>query len=389
MDRLLGEIEALHEDDALLPNVVAELERVFGDELHIRSGHLYEEIGKRFSLKYKTTEQPIFRKSFPSDSDEITDIVENQGRILEGDYSSEFLVPDNAPCGGVPVALMVSRGPMHRWLIVYCLTPGWNYEEIAFCLNGVRASLNYRMRAVAAESDLDQAADIQRSLLPSRPPRFANYDIAASSRSAETVGGDFFDFLDLSNQILGLVIGDASGHGLPAALLVRDVMMGIRMGTSLQLKMIYSLKKLNSVIHNTTYSTRFTSLFYGELEKNGNVLYANMGHTPGLIIDGDNVTMLSPTGTIMGPLADLQLDRAYAYLPVGGILVLYTDGITERVRSNGEAWDIDGLVALIKENRDLPAKELLEVIFKTALSLGHESDILEDDATVVVVKRPA
>jgi len=119
------------------------------------------------------------------------------------------------------------------------------------------------------------------------------------------------------------------------------------------------------------------------------VLYANMGHTPGLIIDGDNVTMLSPTGTIMGPLADLQLDRAYAYLPVGGILVLYTDGITERVRSNGEAWDIDGLVALIKENRDLPAKELLEVIFKTALSLGHESDILEDDATVVVVKRPA
>lgn len=389
MDRLLREIAELHKTDDFLEHIVSELEKVFGDELRIHSGHLYEEVGKQFELRSFTSEKSGFVSSFSSDSDEVADIVDNQGRIFEDLETKSFFMPDGTDTSCTPVAFIVNRGLLHRWMIVYCLTPGWNYEEIAFCLNGVRAALNNQMRADAAHSDLEQAAAIQRSLLPSKPPRFKGYDIAARSDPAEEVGGDLFDFLDLSDELLGVVIGDASGHGLPAALLVRDVMVGMRMGMGLHLKMLYILKKLNAVIHQSTYSTRFTSLFYAELEINGNVLYANAGHVPGLIIAGDEVTYLSPTGTIMGPLANIPLERSYAFLPKNGIFILFTDGITERETPDGEAWEMEGLIELVQENRHLDAQELVDLIFETAFSLNHQSDLFEDDATVIVIKRGA
>ncbi len=159
------------------------------------------------------------------------------------------------------------------------------------------------------------------------------------------------------------------------------------MGMGLNLKMLSTLKKLNSVIHRTTYSTRFISLFYCELEKNGNVLYANAGHGPGIIFDGDDVRFLEPTGTIIGAIAEIPLERAYAHLPKNATLLLFTDGITERILPSGEPWEMEGLIELVKANRSLSAAELVALIFKTAFSLKHESDIFEDDATVVVIKR--
>ncbi|TDI77503.1 MAG: hypothetical protein E2O84_00900 [Bacteroidetes bacterium] len=387
MDRLLKEIAERHTKDDFLQFIVRELENVFGDVLQMHSGHLYEELGREFELKSYASENPVFVPTISSDAPEVRDIVDNSGRIFETDEGRDFLIAGDPDPDCTPVAIIINKGPVQRWMIVYCLGPGWNYEEIAFCLNGVRSALNNQLRADAAQTDLEQAAEIQRSLLPKRPPDFRGYDIAARSKPAEIVGGDMYDFLHLSDEILGVAIGDASGHGLPAALLVRDVMMGIRMGMGLHLKMLYTLKKLNSVIHRSTFSTRFTSLFYCELESNGNVLFANAGHVPGLIIDGDKVTQLNPTGTILGPMAEIALERSFAFMPEGSILVLFTDGITERVTDTGEPWETEGLIELVKKNRDLSAGELLEVIFETAFSFTHESDVFEDDATIVIIKR--
>ena len=120
-----------------------------------------------------------------------------------------------------------------------------------------------------------------------------------------------YDFIPLGEDLLGIAIGDASGHGLAAAILVRDVLMGIRMGVGTNLKMLYTMKKLNRVLHGTTFSTRFISVFYCELHRHGGLLYANAGHTSGLIITEDTVAELGPTGTVMGPLLDIPLERAY------------------------------------------------------------------------------
>src|SRR4029079_5329813 len=123
--------------------------------------------------------------------------------------------------------------------------------------------------------DVPKAAGIQESLLVEEPPDFAGYEIASHSVAAEEVGGDFYDFLVFDDELLGFSIGDASGHGLPAALQVRDVVTGLRMGIEQDLKVGEVLARLNRVIHRSNLSSRFVSVFYGELDSGGNMVYVN------------------------------------------------------------------------------------------------------------------
>ena len=148
----------------------------------------------------------------------------------------------------------------------------------------MRAALGARLiEERAARRPHARPPRIQQSLLVEEPPPFAGYDIAARSVPAEEVGGDFFDFLPFDDEMLGLAIGDASGHGLPAALLVRDVVTGLRMGIEKDLKIAHVFARLNRVIHRSNLSSRFVSVFYGELEANGNLVYVNAGHQPPLL----------------------------------------------------------------------------------------------------------
>ncbi len=388
MDRLVTRIAGEHADDKFLESILGEIELQFGNELHFRGGHCYEEVNGEFVLRVTVGDEILFSDSFSSTSLTALNLIEHGTFIFDSPNDGPELYAPPRPADLAPVAFLISLPPVRKWVFVYGLADGWDREEISFCMNGTRFALLNRMKVLAAESDLDKAAAIQKSLLPKRPPVFSGYDIAGRTRPAEAVGGDLYDFISLSDDILGLAIGDASGHGLSAALLVRDVIVGIRMGMGTHLKMLYTMKKLNTVIHRTTFSTRFISVFYSELEENGNVLYVNAGHVPGLLFDADGtVEMLEPTGMILGAIPELPLDRAYAHIPKGGMLVLFTDGITERVSPTNEPFEVDGLIGVISDHKKLPAEQLVECIFERAFEFEHESDLLEDDATVVVVKR--
>jgi len=387
MDRLLSDIAERHAGNDFLPGILDAFHATFGDELHFGCGHLFEETGDQWVLQAVSADSPTLDSEFPVDSITTALLNHHGGYIFDDPEQSPELYADQKTEDAVPVAFLVSEAPLRRWLFVYCLLPGWDREEISFTMNGVRSALNNRVRSDAVNSDIEQAAEIQRSLLPAKPPEYPGFDLAARTKPAEAVGGDFYDFIPLGDDIIGIAIGDASGHGMPAALLVRDVIMGLRMGMGTHLKMLYTMKKLNRAIHQTTFSTRFISVFYCEMEENGNVLYANAGHAPGLLFDGDSVTHLESTGMILGPIKDIQLERSYAHIPPGGLLVLFTDGVTERIGPDNEPFEVEGLVDLIRQNRSLTADELVDVIIEKALSLNHESDILEDDATVVVIKR--
>ena len=133
-----------------------------------------------------------------------------------------------------------------------------------------------------------EAAEIQQSLLVEEPPDFPGYDIACRSVPADEVGGDFYDFHDLA-EVLAVSIGDASGHGLPAALLVRDVVTGLRMGIERDMKIVHVFERLNQVIHRTRLSSRFVWVFYGELESDGNLVYVNAGHQPPMLFFKDRM----------------------------------------------------------------------------------------------------
>ncbi|PIQ60576.1 MAG: hypothetical protein COV99_10745 [Bacteroidetes bacterium CG12_big_fil_rev_8_21_14_0_65_60_17] len=387
MDRVLGKISESGSGDTFIGHILVELEQSFGDDLQFGNGHLYQQSTEGFHLVEVTRPPAVFPEQIPPHDPVLNRIEEEGGYIFDDpDLAAEWfygLRPYEAFVG------FLVQGPPGgpSALILFGLLAGWQREEIAFCLNGARFAINYRLKAEAARSDMDQAAAIQRSLLPTKPPVFPGYDIAVRTQPAEAVGGDLYDFIDLGDDILGVAIGDASGHGLPAALLVRDVLMGLRMGIGTNLKMIFTMKKLNRVIHESTFSSRFISVFFAELEASGGILYTNAGHTSGLLFDGEDVTMLHPTGTIMGPLPDIPLERAYAHMEKGGILVLYTDGITERVEKDGAEFGEQGLIRLVNELRGESAADMVDHIFERALSLDHESDILEDDSTLLIIKR--
>ena len=387
MDRMLASIASEGHDGKFLHRILEELVKSFGAELNFGNGHLYRELFGQYELHHTTGNADLFPARL-STTDPAVLLVLMHGAFL-------FETPSEIPSWFDPrpedaaefVALKIDGPPGHRYLYLFSLRPGWVRDELAFCLNGVRFSLNYRLKSDAVQGELDTAAAIQNSLLPQKAPIFPGFDFAVRSKPAEAVGGDLYDFLMLEEDMIGIAIGDASGHGLPAALLVRDVLMGIRMGVGSNLKMMYTLKKLNGVIHETTFSTRFVSVFFGELHANGGLLYSNAGHTSGLILHEDSITRLDPTGPIMGPLRDIPLERGYANVPPGGILVLHTDGITERTEANGELFEEEGLIRCILECRDMPAAAIVDRVFDYAISLDHQSDLLEDDSTLLVIKR--
>jgi serine phosphatase RsbU (regulator of sigma subunit) len=146
----------------------------------------------------------------------------------------------------------------------------------------------------------------------------------------ETVGGDFFDYIPVTDKILGLTIADVSGHGLPAALQVRDIYMGLRMGLARDFKIVRTVERMNRIIHRSTLTSRFVSMFYGELELNGVFIYVNAGHPPPFHLAADGaVTHLEAGGPVLGPLQEASYERGFVIMKPGDMLVLYTDGIVE------------------------------------------------------------
>jgi sigma-B regulation protein RsbU (phosphoserine phosphatase) len=239
------------------------------------------------------------------------------------------------------------------------------------------------------------AAEIQQSLLVARPPAFQGFDLACRSVAAEEVGGDFYDFYDFGSDILGLAIGDASGHGLPAALLVRDVVTGLRIGLERELKATHVLEKLNRVVHRSRMSSRFVSVFYAELESTGALIYVNAGHPPPLLFKfvspgapGGEVAELSMGGTVIGPLPAVTFRRGLAHLDPGDVLVLCTDGILERADEADEFFGAPGVEAVVRARAGESAQAILGAIFSACFA-HRGGRPWADDATVVVLKRAA
>lgn len=269
------------------------------------------------------------------------------------------------------------------YILSFSVTPDSSRDDILFSLNLIRYAINMKLREEQYESVIAEAQRIQQSILPQRVPGYAGYDIYGRNVPAEVVSGDFYDFIPISESILGLAIADASGHGLPAALLVRDIYMGLRMGVDRDFKIVRTLQKLNHIIHRTRLTTKFVSLFYGELETNGTFIYTNAGHNPPFIVRGESVELLRQGGTVLGPMPDASFNRGYVEFERGDIMCLYTDGITEAADNSGTEFGLDRLQSIVVQLRDASAQEITSEIFHQVMQWGAEG---QDDRTVVIVK---
>ena len=243
------------------------------------------------------------------------------------------------------------------------------------------------MRAERYESLIVEAQRIQASILPQRVPQYAGFDIWGKTVPAEIVSGDFYDFIPISDNILGLAIADGSGHGLPAALVVRDIYMGLRMATDRDFKIIRTMEKLNHIIHRSRLTTKFVSLFYGELETGGILIYTNAGHNYPFLLKKNNLfELLKNGGPVLGPTPDATYTRGFVKLDPGELLCLYSDGIVEAHDRADREFGLDRLQRLVKLNRNRSAKEIgVEVLYRVA----RWARKAEDDRTVVIVKAVA
>ena len=168
--------------------------------------------------------------------------------------------------------------------------------------------------------------------------------------------------------------------------MARDVITGLRMGIEKHMKMVHTLKKLNSVIYRSAYSTRFVSLIYAEMEEKGNLFYVNAGHPVPFLLHNNKITDLDGSGIVFGALPEIELHRSYINLPYDSSLVLFSDGILERQNNKGEEFGLEGLKKVVLQNNSLNAEEILKAIFRCADEFGNKEK-WKDDATAVVVKR--
>jgi sigma-B regulation protein RsbU (phosphoserine phosphatase) len=384
---LLENIDEGRTKDDFLFSVLAKFENSFAKDLHITNGRLYAEDHDQFLLMNAPNRQESahLEGTIALDAEAAQLVIRNGSYI----YNDPTLSINNQISMQreytLPAAFTV-RNPNRRWIFVFALERGWVREEVEFCLNAVRALLNFRLHSDAMTNDVQQAAVIQQSLLPSSPPYIAGYETAGRSQPAEVVGGDFFDFSVFDDDVFSVAIGDASGHGLPAALLVRDVVTGLRMGVEKEMKMAEAMQKLNRVIHRSTLSARFISLFYGEIESTGDIFYVNAGHPPPLLVHGSQVKQLKATGTILGAISEISLHRASTSFAPGAVLVLYSDGLLERRNDADEEFGLARLEKLIVQQQQKSAGKILEEIYQAVFAFGKQVQ-WQDDVTAVVIKK--
>jgi sigma-B regulation protein RsbU (phosphoserine phosphatase) len=392
LDALFGGLKTRRSQSKLVEAFLEECFASLRDDLRLRGAVLYAERREGFALVKSLGDvgSPLAETLDPALAP-LAEVARHRVYIF-GDPDAE-----NSPhrlglfARAAAAGLLVGERPL-RYAFFFLLADGWQLEELDFVLNTVRAALDARLVDARVRGSFREAAEIQRSLLVEEPPEFPGFELAARSVAAEEVGGDFYDLTDLGDGILGVAIGDASGHGLPAALLVRDVVTGLRMGVQEELKIAHVFEKLNRVIHRSRLSSRFVSVFYGELEADGNIVYVNAGHQPPILFFSQPQPglpcdlELTAGGTVIGPLPEARFRRGFARLRRGELLVMCTDGILERRDRRGEFFGSEGLRALVRERQADSAQAILDALFEASWKWG-EARPWEDDATLVVVKR--
>lgn len=378
LETLFHAIDTASAEDRLLLTVLNDVVGVLGEELRISRGAIY--LLAEDSYELGESSPPGHNGGTIPATHEGLNLIFQHGTYIFG--TDDF--PHRLP-GWSGAVLGLVLGTDRSSVMLFGLQDGWEREQLEFAFNTLRTYINQRLASAQMRHDLFEAHDVQTSLLPKTPPALGGFRSAARSLPAEVVGGDFYDWMPLSSDSIILAIGDASGHGIPAALQVRDVVTGLRMGVGMEFRLTNIATRLNQVVHASSLSTRFVSVFLGELESNGDLLYVNAGHVAPLVVRQRGIETLHSTGLVLGPTREAHYRRGYARLRPGDLLVLYTDGITERAAPDESQFGDGEFLKLLRRGRADSPQQLLEAMFSAAEA--HGLGPWKDDATVVLVQR--
>jgi len=237
------------------------------------------------------------------------------------------------------------------------------------------------------ETQLEVARQVQLELLPARDPELEGFDISAYNFPTEEVSGDYYDWVRIYDDQIGIVIADVSGKGVPAALLMSFLRASLRAATHIGYAPHISMSKVNYLLWESIERNQFVTAFYGILDATNRTLsYSNAGHSPPLLMKADGTERFEERGGV--PLGMFRDSRYYEYFETiepGEVFVLYTDGVTEAMNSSDEEYERDRLVAAVRECRHLPAREMIDFIHRE-LTAWTEGRGAHDDVTFFIIK---
>jgi serine phosphatase RsbU (regulator of sigma subunit)/pSer/pThr/pTyr-binding forkhead associated (FHA) protein len=237
--------------------------------------------------------------------------------------------------------------------------------------------------------DLEQAAVIQQRLLPLEAPTVPGFELAGHNLPCRTVGGDYFDFFPYPDGRIGLVLGDVSGKGMPAALLMTALKGGVQvLLTDPPDDVPLLMSRLDRVVAANFPRNRFVSLFFGLLDsRTGDMAYCNAGHNPPLLIRAaGGIERLPSCGTILGIFPDLGYEVRRCRLEPGDVLTLFSDGVTEEQNPSGEEFGEQRLAGLVVERASAGAAQLVDDIRARVLAWAAGAPAA-DDITVLIARR--
>ena len=235
--------------------------------------------------------------------------------------------------------------------------------------------------------ELRVAAFVQQSFLPATVPEAPGHDIGAHLHASGQVGGDFYDFIDLPPDRVAVAVGDASGKGIPGAILMAETQGVLRAEAATCATPVELVRTLNRALLHDQDQDRFVTLFYGVLAvPTGRFTFVNAGHPRALLLDGATESALVSTGPPLRLFADAAWDEQTVTLGAGARLVIYSDGVTEAQNNSELFFDVGGVRGVMSEHLDCPAAELAKHICHAAERFERGNPDPGDDKTVVVVR---
>jgi serine phosphatase RsbU (regulator of sigma subunit)/pSer/pThr/pTyr-binding forkhead associated (FHA) protein len=238
------------------------------------------------------------------------------------------------------------------------------------------------------EKELEQAADIQKRLLPEEMPQLENFEISGRADACRAVGGDYYDFVRRGDVKIGLAIGDVSGKGMAAALLMASVQAVFRTLSDVEKTPAGLVGSLNRHLIRSANPNKFVSFFFGELNPGtGDLQYVNAGHNPPILLRASGeVEILPASGVVLGVFAEAGFEERSVVLGPGDLLTLFSDGVTEWQNEEDAMYGEEGLMEALRKHGSKSAEEIVEAVLEEVLAFAGGAPQY-DDATLLLLKR--
>ncbi|MCP4536192.1 MAG: SpoIIE family protein phosphatase [Chloroflexi bacterium] len=239
------------------------------------------------------------------------------------------------------------------------------------------------------ERELQMAYDIQAGLLPYETPQIPGWEFAACWHPAREVSGDYYDFMPLHSEQLGIVIADVSDKGMPAALFMALTRSTVRASMSHTHSPADGITRANRLVCADATDGMFVTLFYALLNPEmSEITYVNAGHNPPLLYRAkqDRLVKLTRTGMAMGVIADSVFEQRTVRLDPGDFIVLYTDGMTDPINAQEQEFGEERLQHIILQERYSPVTKVITTLEQTLYEFVETSSPF-DDITIVIMRR--